>query len=83
MPKPAAEGLDPLLVQFMEWTQENQRHKGEQTLASLGDEIGASRFAAEVEAEPPWTTEQLDIIQTQLDLLISRFDESTRLDEFV
>lgn len=83
MAKPPATGLDPLLVQFMEWTRANQRHKSEQTLECLRDEIGASRFSAEFESEPPWTTEQLDKVQAELETLLARVPESTRLEDYV
>jgi hypothetical protein len=83
MAKPAAEGLDPVFIEFLAWTRDNQRHKGEQTLAQLREEIGALRFVADVEPDPPWTTAQLDAIQAAYDQTLLQFPEETPLETFV
>jgi hypothetical protein len=83
MAKPAAEGLDPVFVEFLKWTRENQRHKGEQTLAQVGEEIGALRFVADVEPDPPWTNAQLDAIQAAYDGVLKQYPDDTPLDTFV
>ena len=83
MAKPAAEGLSPVFIEFLEWTRDNQRHKGEQTLAQIGEEIGALRFVADVEADPPWSNAQLDAVQAAYDQVLLQYPDDTPLHTFV
>ncbi len=83
MAKPAAEGLNPTFVEFLEWTRDNQRHKGEPTLAQIAEEIGALRFVAEVEPDPPWTSAQLDAIQAAYEQALLQYPDDTPLELFV
>jgi hypothetical protein len=83
MGKPAAEGLDPVFIEFLAWTRDNQRHKGDQTLAQIGEEIGALRFVADVESDPPWSNAQLDAIQAAYDATLQQYPDDTPLEMFV
>jgi hypothetical protein len=83
MAKPAAEGLDPAFLDFLQWIRDNQRHKADMTLAQIAEEIGALRFVADVEADPPWTNAQLDAVQAGYDQTLKQYPDDTPLEMFV
>jgi hypothetical protein len=82
--KKAAEGLDDLLVEFMEWTRDNDRFKGvSATLAGVDEELAMQRVAAELEDDAAWTVDQIDMIREQFVLLLEKHAADTPLDCFV
>jgi hypothetical protein len=83
MAKPAAEGLDPAFLAFLEWSRDNQGHANDRKLEQVGEEIGALRFVADVEAEPPWTNEQLDAVQAGYERALEQHPADTPLEMFV
>jgi hypothetical protein len=84
MAKKAAEGLDDLLVEFMEWTRDNERfEQSAATLAGVDEELATQRVAAELEDDAPWTLDQIDMIREQFGLLLEKYAADTPLDSFV